>query len=508
MIPGCHRRSTMMQMLQTYIDQMEEMDLVRKTMVPEETRNKPITHLSYDSKDMTTGGIFVCKGAHFLPSYLEEAISNGAICYVSEKEYKEAGDLFPRVIVSDIKKAMAILGNIFYEEAWKKLTLIGVTGTKGKSTTTYYIKYILDHHQKEQGKEPCAILSGIDVEDGVIFEESHLTTPEAIMLHRHFKNAVDSGRKYLVMEVSSQALKYDRTLGVTFTSSCFLNIGEDHISPIEHSDFEDYVESKLRLFCQSETSCINIDAQYSERVLEAAEGKTKILKFGAGEGADIRVSGIRSDSDGIDFTVTTPLFTAPFRLSMTGLFNVENALAAIAVCHSLWIPYSAMYEGLKKARVPGRMETFLGVKSKILLIVDYAHNRMSFERLFDSTKKEYPGRSIIAVFGCPGKKALARRRELAEVAGAHSKKIFITEEDAGEEPVLDISVEIAKYVKETGCPYEIVLDREEAIRRAIDEADENTVILLTGKGRETRQKRGTEYIDCPSDVDYVMKYLV
>lgn len=152
------------------------------------------------------------------------------------------------ILVTDIRKTMALLANRFYNEAWEQLNLIGITGTKGKSTTTYYVKYILDHYLSASGKPPCAILSGIDVDDGVISEESHLTTPEAVMLHRHFRNAVDSGREFLTMEVSSQALKYDRTAGVVFDVGCYLNVAEDHISPIEHCDFDDYFESKLRLF--------------------------------------------------------------------------------------------------------------------------------------------------------------------------------------------------------------------------------------------------------------------
>lgn len=493
--------------LREYVELLDDNQLIRFIRADEDALSKKVDHISYDSKDMKHNGIFICKGAHFLPEYLSEAVEKGAFCYISEKEYDRKSEDTASIIVTDIRRAMALLANRFYNEPWQDLNLIGITGTKGKSTVTYYVKYIIDHFMSTQDAPPTAILSGIDVDDGVIFEESHLTTPEAFMLHRHFRNAVNSGRKYLAMEVSSQALKYDRTYGIQFTVGCFLNIGEDHISPIEHSDFDDYFESKLILFRQCRIACINNEADHVQEVCDSVDPDSRIITFGTDESADIYGHRIVSKDDGIDFMVRTPSFSSNFRLGMTGLFNVDNALAAIAICYGLGIPEDSMYHGLSAARVPGRMELFKGVKSGALVIVDYAHNRMSFDRLYRSTIKEYPNRRIIAVYGCPGKKALARRSELSEIAGRYSSKIYITEEDAGEEDVMAICREIAFYVKKTGCPYEIEPDREEAIRKALEEADENTVILLTGKGRETRQKRGTEYIDCPSDVDIVQKYL-
>ena len=192
---------------------------------------------------------------------------------------------------------------------------------------------------------------------------------------------------------------------------------------------------------------------------------------------------------------------------MTGLFNVQNALAAIAVSYALNIPLEYVKAGLKKARVSGRMEIYTSRSGNLDVIVDYAHNQMSFQSLFESTRKEYPGKKISIVFGCPGKKAFGRRKELGELAGKYADKVFITEEDAGEEPVMKISEEIAGYVKPFDCQCQIIVDREEAIRQAIETADDNTVVLITGKGRETRQKRGTQYIDTPSDVEYVEKFL-
>ena len=173
--------------IKAYYELLESNELIETEKLRKSDMDKEVKYLSYDSKDMVQDGIFICKGAHFSQVYLEEAIERGAICFVSEIDYKTKDPDFPRIIVTDIRLAMALLGNLFYGEAWKELKLIGITGTKGKSTTAYYVKHILDHYQKTLGKPSSGILSSIEIYDGVIFEESHLTTPETIMLHRHFR---------------------------------------------------------------------------------------------------------------------------------------------------------------------------------------------------------------------------------------------------------------------------------------------------------------------------------
>lgn len=496
-----------------YFNMLEENNLVRDATVRSADYDKMVEYISHNSMDIVSNTLFMCKGAHFSEGYLKDAIKQGAFCYISEKKYNLEDTLLPDeravpyILVTDIRKAMALIANIYYGSIWKDLNLIGITGTKGKSTTTYFMKFILDEFLKSEGKPKSAVVSGIENYDGIINEESHLTTPEAMELHKHFKNAVKSGIEYLSMEVSSQALKYDRTLGVVFDVACFLNIGEDHISDIEHCDFDDYLDSKLRIFKQCQVACVNLDSDYQDRILKAAEASPKLITFGLREEADIYGYDIVKSGKTIKFKVRTDSFEKEFKLTMSGLFNVQNALAAIAISYALNIPLQYIYEGLKKARVSGRMEVYTGKTKNVHVIVDYAHNKMSFETLFQSTRKEYPNKKITIVFGCPGKKALGRRRELGELAGKYSDKIYITEEDAGEEPVVKICEEIARHVEKQTNNYAIVPDREEAIKEAIESADDNTVVLITGKGRETRQKRGTRYIDTPSDVEYVKKYL-
>ena len=494
-------------LLREYAELLDKNGLISEQRIPEEVMDKKVSYVSFNSQDVRYDTLFICKGAHFTVDYLLSALDEGAFAYVSEVKYEEAKDT-PYILVNDMRKAMALMADLFYNQVWKKLSIAGITGTKGKSTTTYFMRSILDEYLKAQKKPVSAVISGIDNYDGVINEESHLTTPEALDLHRHYDNAVRTGIEFLTMEVSSQALKYDRVRGITFDVGCFLNIGLDHISDIEHPDFEDYLAAKMVLFSQCKNVCINLESEYAQQAIDAATGKAeRILTFGLKPEADIYGYNIEPGKRGITFHVKSDSFDEEFKIGMTGLFNVENALAAIAISYTLNIPLEYVKSGLKKARVSGRMEIYTSRSGNLDVIVDYAHNQMSFESLFASTKKEYSGKKIFIVFGCPGKKAFGRRKELGEVAGKYADRVFITEEDAGEEPVMKISEEIAGHVKKFDCDCSIIVDREEAIREAIEAADDQTVVLITGKGRETRQKRGTQYIQTPSDVEYVEKFL-
>ena len=487
--------------LKYYRDALEKAGLVRESNIGEEN----VEYISYNSNDVRENTLFICKGAHFKLEYLKSAEEKGACCYVSETKHDtDCG----YIIVSDIRHAMGIIVNIYYENIWSKLNLIGITGTKGKSTTTYFVKYILDEYLKAKRKPQSGVISSIDTYDGVESFESHLTTPEPLDLHRHFKNAVDSSIEYMTMEVSSQALKYDRVYGVEFGVGCYLNIGEDHISDIEHPNFDDYFYSKMKLFDQTKIACVSLDTLRRDEVLKAASKCERMITFSTEDrSADIYAYDIKKVGNDTSFMVHTPSFDNEFVLTIPGLFNVQNALAAIAICTALQIPEHYMYVGLMKARSSGRMEIYQNADNQVIVIVDYAHNKLSFENLYKSVLKEFPNRKIYTVFGCPGYKALQRRHDLGMLSGKYSDKVFITEEDPGEEPLGDICRDIAKYVDEAGGKYEIIEDRGEAIRRAIFESDTDSIVLVTGKGNETRQKRGTEYVPCMTDVEYTLKYL-
>lgn len=467
----------------------------------------PVALVSCDSQAVGPDTLFVCKGAHFKGAYLKQAIDGGAFAYLAQSPFPEGGAV-PCLTVTDIRKAMALLADFYYGHPSGRLNVVGITGTKGKSSTTYYLKYIFDEYLAARNKPESAVVSSIDTYDGAERFESHLTTPEPLDLQRHFANAADRGIEYLTMEVSSQALKYDRMMGVDLAAAVFLNIGYDHISPIEHPDFEDYFASKLKIFSHSHLAVVNLDTDEVPRVLNAAAACPRLITFSEKDpAATVYATKVRKAGRDILFRVRTPRMSREFRLTMPGLFNVQNALAAIAVCEGLGIPEQSIYVGLMKARVPGRMEVYDNADGRVTAIVDYAHNRLSFQKLFESVKEEYPGRRVGIVFGCPGKKALDRRKDLGEIAGKYADFVVITEEDPGEEDVEDICREVAVHVEAMDCDYSIQPDRGEAIRQAVMGCEEPTVILITGKGAETRQKRGTAYVDCISDVVYTKRYL-
>lgn len=466
-----------------------------------------IRNLTYNSKEVSEDTLFICKGAAFKPVYLREAVGKGAVCYISEKVFELEAEV-PYILVKDIREAMSVLANLFYNNPWEDLRLVGVGGTKGKSTSVYYMKAIVDDYLEAQNKKDSAVISSIDIYDGKSKVESHITTPEAVELQQHLRNALDCGMEYAQMEVSSQALKYHRVDDMKFDVGIFLNISEDHISPIEHADFEDYFSSKMQMFGKTKTAVVNLDADYIDRILEEAKAAEEVITFSTKDSsADYFAYHIRKEGNETRFSVKCEAFDEEFILTMPGLFNVENALGVIAAAVKFGIPKEYIHSGLLRARSSGRMELYASKDKNILAIVDYAHNKLSFEKLFSSMKEEYPDYAIVSIFGCPGKKALIRRRDLGTVAGQYSKKVYLVAEDPGYEPVEDISEDIAQYVEAQNCPYEMIEDRGEAIKAAIESAEGKTLLLVTGKGGETRQKYGSEYLDCPSDVEYVKKYL-
>lgn len=466
-----------------------------------------IRYLTYNSKAACPGTLFICKGAAFKVDYLKEAIRRGAVAYVASQLYPLESSV-PCLLVTDIRKAMPYLAGLYFNEPWKSLKLTGFGGTKGKSTSAYYMKAIVDDYMAASGGCESAILSSIDNYDGVIREESHITTPEAVELQEHMRHAVDSGITFMEMEVSSQALKYDRVDCIRLDVGVFLNISEDHISPIEHKDFEDYLTSKLKIFPLTDHAVVNLDADQIDRILAAAAEAGDLTTFSTRDpSADYYAYDIHKEAGEIVFQVKCRDFDETFRLTMPGLFNVENALAAIAAARLQGIPLEYIHSGLYRARSSGRMELYVSQDGLVTAVVDYAHNKLSFEKLFGSTREEYPDHDIVAIFGCPGYKAYIRRRDLGEVAGRFCSKVYLVAEDPGKEPVEQISQEIASYVAAQGCPYELIEDRGVAIHKAIMECKRPTVILITGKGNETRQKYGTVYAECPSDVQYTKMFL-
>ncbi len=487
--------------LAEYVDALRAAGLLTESTADEALLRQTIDCFSYDTRTLSGSALFLCKGAHFKEEYLRDALEKGAVAYVADHAYDVGA---PRLVVSDIRHALAVLGRLYYNEITDKLVTVGITGTKGKSTTAYYMRHILNDWLSSQGKPDCALISSIDTYDGVVSEPSHITTPEVLDLYRHFQNAYDSGITHLVMEASSQALKYGRVRGMTFDVAAFLNIGNDHISPIEHPDFEDYFSSKLKLFDQCRVGCVNTDAEGSERVVEYARGRCELLTFGSHESDTVYCTNVEKREDAIFFTVRSPWYGGEFSITMPGLFNVQNALAAIAMSGALGVPEESVRRGLRAARVSGRMEVYRSRDGEVTVIVDYAHNALSFDALFRSAQIEYPGCKLIAVFGSVGGKAQSRRKDLGVAVSQYADYVYITEDEPGEEPLEQITAQIAEHVTR---PYEIDFDRGNCIRKAILEQKGRRVVICAGKGQENTMKRGTQYVPVPTDAQWAEKYL-
>ena len=506
--------------------------LAQESPRPADVPDLPVTGAACDSRCVRAGNVFFCKGAAFKPAYLASALGDGAIAYVCTSE--RAGELatiagdVPALVTSDMRKAMALVSAAAFGRPDLDLPMVGITGTKGKSTSAYMLRSIIDvgactdagddqAASSGLGATPrCGIMGSIDTFDGIEDLESTNTTPEAPDLWRHLANAREAGLPAMVMEVSSQALKYDRTLGVSLDIACFLNIGTDHISPAEHPDFEDYFSSKLRIFSQCHNAVVNLGCAHLSRVLDAAAAATgpdgnapKLLTVSA-EGPepvecgscdevfpDIWATDVRALGSSLEFVVHTPTWEAPVSINFPGLFNVENALVAIACAELLGINRNQVVAGLASCQVPGRMELVGKPGDRILCVVDYAHNTLSYRSFFASMEREFPGRRIVALIGAPGNKAYERREELPREAARWASHIVITEEDPGTEPNEAICAEMDANVPEReGLAHEVVLDRQQAVARCLDVAlgyGEPALVCLLGKGDETLIHRGHEF---------------
>lgn len=317
---------------------MDLIKLLKGHIIHSEVDKMDFNQLTFNSKEVVTNTLFICKGKAFKKEYLLDAIKSGASAYVSEVDYEVS---IPLVLVDDIRIVMPLLANAFYHRPYQGFNLVGITGTKGKSTVAYFYKKII-----ESIGQTCGILSSIDTYDGIINEESRLTTPESLDLFKHFKHAQLSGLDHFVMEVSSQGLKYNRVDEVIFDIGVFLNISPDHISDIEHPNYEDYFKSKLRLFKQSKKSIINLESDKIDEILKVAINPITISTDS--DKADYYAHDIVQIEGGYQFKVNQ----IPFELGLTGRFNVSNALAAIACAHQSGIQLETISNSLKQIRVP------------------------------------------------------------------------------------------------------------------------------------------------------------
>jgi len=481
------------------------------------TDDPVITQVTYDSREVIPGALFICKGLHFVPSYVEQAVARGAVAYVGETVYSQVSGI-SWVTVSDIRAAIAQEGTLFYDHEWDQLIMAGITGTKGKSTTTCFLHAILTSWLAATGGPRPGIISSIHDDDGLTDVPAIKTTPETLDLYKHLHNAVGAGLRYLCMEVSSQGLRYGRVANLRFDVGCFLNISEDHISPREHPNYEDYLTAKLMLFDQSRVAVVNAHTQERDRVMAAAAQCERVVTFalespGSTETADVVGYGAAATETGQEFRVRYARWwsgedsPAPYAIGLLGGFNVDNALAAISLARCLGVPEPYIRTGLASARVPGRMETFRLARGTTV-IVDYAHQKLSVEALLETVRQRYPSAPISMMFGTGGNVGWNRREEFGTLAGRYAERVYLTEDDPGDKAVAEIARDIDRYVQATGhVPAVIQPDRPRAVEQALDEAPDDGLVLLLGKGAEQWQMRATGPVAVPSDIDVVREYL-
>lgn len=444
-----------------------------------------IEDIQYDSRRIGPNALFLCKGATFQPAYITKAKEAGAVAYLAVRPFDEGEDM-TALIVSDIRRALAVAANVFFESPWQKMHMIGVTGTKGKSTTVTLLKDILDAHAKAHGLPLTGLTSSTRVFDGKIDAPAQLTTPENVDLYRYLDDAVESGLQTMIVEVSSQALKYHRVGGIHFNDGVFLNIAPDHISDIEHPDFEDYFASKLMLFNVTDHAFINTRSDRLADIREAAAQCAEVTTFAVEGEAAYQATDIESDKEGMAFDLHEKGEVHHLTTAMKGVFNVENALAAATVALNLGVSIETIQEVLANVHFAGHM-VYRHSADGVTAIIDYAHNDISFRKVIETVHLEYPGAPLWFVFGTPGNKAQSRRADLGHIVCREAARVYLVPDDPAKEAIHDINAEIASHFTQP-VPYVSLDDRAVGVRDALLSAPAGTVVLILGKGSETAQK--------------------
>ncbi len=461
--------------------------ILSRVAVKNEIPDLEISDLVYDSRKVVPGCAFVClKGAtsdgHL---YARQAGEKGAAVVIAEHETEAA---CPVVIIEDTRAALAQMSAAFFEDPAEKLEMIGITGTKGKTTVSYMIESIL----KASGKNV-----GVIGTVGVVIGEEHYktdnTTPESYEVQRYLRKMADAGCDACVMEVSSIGLRDHRVDGITFDIGVFTNFSEDHIGGSEHKDMQEYLACKAMLFKRSRRAVINLDDPNAEKITEGA--LCEKTTYGFSEKADLRASGeqllSRPGFLGVAFTLSGKL-EANVEVSIPGKFSVYNALAAIGACSLLGVSKEAILAGLRAVKVKGRVEP-VPVPGNYTLLIDYAHNAVSMQSLLE-TLREYHPKRLVCLFGAGGNRPKLRRYEMGEVSGKLADLSVITADNSRFEEVEDILADIETGLAKTSGNYIKIPDRREAIRRCLENAREGDIIVLAGKGHEDYQEiRGVKY---------------
>lgn len=443
--------------------------------------------LSYDSRKLTDTTLFFVKGGHFKKEYLSALTTP---VYISEIDYQIDA---MALIVKDIKRAMSLIALEFYQHPEKQLKILAFTGTKGKTTSAYFSKYILD---KMNGGKTALLSTAYSTLDGQTFFKSDLTTPESLDLLHMIDKCVKNGMTHLVMEVSSQAYKTERVSGLTFDVGVFLNISPDHIGPLEHPNFEDYFACKRQLLDNSKFVIVNSESNRFKDLALQVNSKPHIFY---GDHSDNKIV----KSDALSFEVTGTV-AGHYHIQLLGHFNQENALASALACQQLGATLKQIQDGLSEATVPGRMET-IHTKIGAKIYIDYAHNGISLENLVNVVETHHTGK-IFLVLGATGNKGESRRKDFGHVIEKHKRlEVILTQDDSNYEDPATIADDIKAYISR---PVSFEKDRAIAIEHTIKQiTNKNDVVIIAGKGDDHFQLINGIREPYPGDREVAEKFL-
>lgn len=442
-----------------------------------------ISDVIYDSRKACKDCVFVClKGANLdSHKFAQNAVDSGAVAVVVSEDIEIHNATV--IKVNDTRKALAFMSAEYFGNPAEELTTIGITGTKGKTTTASMIHSIL-----EKGGYKTGIIGTLGIIIGDELIKTANTTPESYEIQQAMRKMIDKGCKCVVMEASSLGLKWHRTDGFIFDYGVFTNFSHDHIGGDEHASMEEYLECKSMLFRQCTTGIINIDDENAENIIK--NHTCSVETYGFSENAQLRASDDELISKpgylGVRFNVSGKLnMTAD--VDIPGKFTVYNALSAIAVCMHFNLTKEQIFDGLNEVKVKGRVEP-VKIPGNFTLLIDYAHNAVSMENILE-TLREYHPKRLVTLFGAGGNRPRDRRYEMGEISGKLSDLSVITEDNSRFENVMDIIEDIKVGINKTNGKYVVIPERTDAIRYCIENAQDGDIIVLAGKGHEDYQDK-------------------
>ena len=440
-----------------------------------------IVSIEYDSRKVQQGSMFCCIVGQLFDghAFAEAAVKAGAVALLTEHELPLS---VPQIIVKNARKAMAEMAAAFYGYPQREMQMLGVTGTNGKTTTTYMLKAIAEHAGKKVG-----IIGTIRNMIGQESLHTDRTTPESVDLFRLLRTMADARVDLVVMEVSSHALEQFRVHGIKFDVALFTNLTQDHLD--YHKTFENYLAAKMRIFAQARQAVVNRDDPHAQTILNGLTIPCKT--FGIREQADISASEIDITTRGVQFDMHCPLGTIRMYVPIPGLFSVFNAMGAAAAAIQLGLPLSAVKNGIETmGSVSGRLEPLPTGGRNFTVLLDYAHTPDALENILKTARGFAEGR-IVTLFGCGGDRDHAKRPIMGEIAGRFSDFLVVTSDNPRTEDPMTIIEAVLEGVRKSSCPYVVVENRYEAIRYALEHAQPKDVIILAGKGHENYQEIGS-----------------